>query len=678
MEPHAARVAHPSRKLSAVRYLACVVCVALAGCGSSRATTVNHAAGEQTAYQQAMAERTVEGCRAYLDAHPEGKHRLEVSDLRLVLCRESRNAALKADTDAAYAAHVKRFPDDRETVEVIRRNETRKKKVAAADRAAYEKARRERTMAACRAYLRGHHSRTYHVEVKAIIAGIRESSLEAALRAGTPRAYAKHLRSFPADKKRVAERRAAQSRTRMEAVGRSRTARLVFAYTENGEPAAFPRPLVLALWELLKRAGIRVVDERSPDLVVTVSGDGYVRSQRYSRGYKMKDAIEGFSGTLAVRHVGGYKSEQKLKARVSHAASTLIVPENPKKRLPGTAIASQGIYHARCVDALARFVHRALGAEALAKSLAADSADLQEAAVRVLGGPPKTGKQEQVAAVRPYLRHADVYVRRRAVRALEQYLPAPVRADDPERLSFYLFRRWGKGAVIPARGFTAGSIEALRDALYMTITQEEIDAAQPLGGFFIPGGYDLWPPERAAMALATLGQPGLDVLMESLRRKQRPFHVSKAIVRMGDPARKALLALADDPGLRGLALDILGVMRAPEALERLNSKSSAEKPRNKRIREQLELTALLQRLTHEQSTVRAYAVRDLIGMRDAELFEPLMKALQDPESYGRSGAAEALGWFGDRRALPALRKLATRRNEPYLHRAVLRIEAFGE
>ncbi len=64
-------------------------------------------------------------------------------------------------------------------------------------------------------------------------------------------------------------------------------------------------------------------------------------------------------------------------------------------------------------------------------------------------------------------------------------------------------------------------------------------------------------------------------------------------------------------------------------------------------------------ITSEQGVgVRAQAAESLGYLRDERAVEPLIAALRDPEPAVRYWATFAHGWLRDRRALPALRRLA--------------------
>ena len=79
------------------------------------------------------------------------------------------------------------------------------------------------------------------------------------------------------------------------------------------------------------------------------------------------------------------------------------------------------------------------------------------------------------------------------------------------------------------------------------------------------------------------------------------------------------------------------------------------KPNVEKMERKKDIEGLIKALGYEKDTgVRSKAAIALGNIRDVFAFEPLIKALHDPESIVRGNAAEALGKIGDQRAVEPL------------------------
>jgi len=164
-----------------------------------------------------------------------------------------------------------------------------------------------------------------------------------------------------------------------------------------------------------------------------------------------------------------------------------------------------------------------------------------------------------------------------------------------------------------------------------------------------------------------------DWILGEQNTSNQPYYTStsEALQDLGEPAIPILLRLAaqdSSPGVRMVAVEVLGVLGATNALTTIAQSLAGDSAASVRsaaagalgqIEPHAAGPALLVALSREQAEEVRTAVVRAFAMLDATVaFDPLMQILQgDTSIVARHEAAEALGKLGDRRAAPALRSL---------------------
>jgi HEAT repeat protein len=140
-----------------------------------------------------------------------------------------------------------------------------------------------------------------------------------------------------------------------------------------------------------------------------------------------------------------------------------------------------------------------------------------------------------------------------------------------------------------------------------------------------------------ADALVAIGPPAVELLVETLNKRQAPRLVAECLGRIGDARAVPALVDALRTGASGAA-----AQAAAKALGRMH---------DDRV-----VPALLEVLRNDE--VRAnYAAAALGRTGDARALAPLVDALTHEDDEVADCAAEGLGWLGDARAIPPLRAL---------------------
>lgn len=141
--------------------------------------------------------------------------------------------------------------------------------------------------------------------------------------------------------------------------------------------------------------------------------------------------------------------------------------------------------------------------------------------------------------------------------------------------------------------------------------------------------------EAASAALAAIGRPALEPLMEALGHPDENIGraAGSALVQMGRESIPVLIAAleSENPDKRAQAASALGDLNDASAV-----------------------ASLVKAYKDPEAGVRNNVVYALSKIAHPAAFETLMKALEDPNVYSRAHAAWGLGFIGDERAVPAL------------------------
>ncbi len=471
-------------------------------------------------------------------------------------------------------------------------------------------------------------------------------------------------------------------------IDNAKTAKLSIEYTEEKQPAKLTTSLHEAIIEVLAQAGIEVVNELNADLKISIKASAQTYSQGYRGGVKLSKAYSKFFGELKIEHSNGFKFFKFVSGKTSPPFSISIFPGNKEKT--GWAKASDATKQSDVIFTLLRFIHQNFGPEHMVIGLDSKNAFVAGATIKYLTKSTKTRN-----ALLAYIEHDDPEIRRLAVKLGACGNIKKIKLEKI-RVNCYLYTSWNRTiAPFNIKEFSKASLKDVKEVFLIRPKMHGGRVILPSKGKngrrpkspYLPRhrdhGKDYGPSmqERATFLLANLGKPGIEFLIRQLKKESEKrngyiSHLSWALARTGDPGRKALLALTYDKNkkIRLAAIKTLSLMGG--TLDNINLEG-IDKKILEQVREKIELRGLLNKLKHEDVSVRRRATKNLIGLRDSRVLEPLFEALQDKDKKVSEAASTALGIFGDYRALP---KIVARfgRHHYATRKAAQRISAFGK
>ncbi len=171
-----------------------------------------------------------------------------------------------------------------------------------------------------------------------------------------------------------------------------------------------------------------------------------------------------------------------------------------------------------------------------------------------------------------------------------------------------------------------------------------VEAVEPLMQEVLRNDY---PSGAAIAALGDIGDPrAVDVLIQSFRHQNLGWMAKDALVRIGTPAIRPLIAALghENPDIRFVTVRTLGELCDPSAIEPLQAVIAHDPDATNRQAARHTLkTLLLDHLKHERADARQLAVRGLEWLDDARSIEALQPvASRDPDEDVRQAAQAAI------------------------------------